>query len=356
MDEIESVQRLSKDLRAAAKLLSDGEARYAVDLYYTTQINRMRANSQIKAAQVDGEPNLMLQWIADNFTITEAGCKSALDTYAKHKRVGRWLLSIHGIGPVIAAGMLAHIDIAKAPTVGHIWRFAGLDPTVRWIGAKGAKEIVKRVTGKEKLTEELVAACVAETTFREDRILSWSRTKKGVLNRDLLTKALAKRPWNAALRVLCWKAGGSFVIARASENDVYGKLYEQRKAYEWRRNTDGELADQAAATLRAKNYGKATDAYSWYSGQRTAADALIELAKPKPEFAKMSTVPEGEGDPMLPPAQIDARARRWTVKLFLAHLHHVMYEDRFGKPPPKPYVLEHLGHAHVIEAQGWPCE
>ena len=46
--------------------------------------------------------------------------------------------SIVGIGPVITAGFLAHIDIAKAPTVGHVpGGSADLDPTVKW--DKGTK-------------------------------------------------------------------------------------------------------------------------------------------------------------------------------------------------------------------------
>ena len=44
----------------------------------------------------------------------------------------RWARSIYGIWPVLAAGLLAHIDIEQAPTVGHIWSFAGLDPTKKW--------------------------------------------------------------------------------------------------------------------------------------------------------------------------------------------------------------------------------
>jgi hypothetical protein len=36
----------------------------------------------------------------------------------RRRTPGRWLL--------------ARIDIVKAPTAGHIWRYAGLDPTVRW--------------------------------------------------------------------------------------------------------------------------------------------------------------------------------------------------------------------------------
>lgn len=271
MDEItESVARLSKDLRIAAGQLRDDEARYLVDLYYSNQQNRIRANNQIRAAREAGEPNLLVQWVADNYDVTEQGCKSALHAYAKSRRVGRWLLSVHGIGPVIAAGMLAHIDIEKAPTVGHIWRFAGLDPTVTW--------------------------------------------EKG-----------QKRPWNADLKVLCWKAGLSFVMLRAGTNDVYGGLYELRKEQEVSRNEEGLFSDQAKQALEKKNYGKDTDARKHYEAGR------------------------------LPPARIDMRARRWAVKIFLAHLHHVMFEDRFNEPPPKPYVLSHLGHAHEIKLQGWPC-
>lgn len=267
--EVESVRRLTKDLRLAAERLSDAEARYLVDLYYTTQKNRIRANNQIRAGSESGEPNELLSWVAGNFDVTEQGCKSALHAYAKTRQAGRWMLGIHGIGPVIAAGMLAHIDIERAPTVGHIWRFAGLDPTVRW----------------ERKT---------------------------------------KRPWNADLKVLCWKAGKSFVMLRGSKNDVYGKLYEQRKAYEVERNEAGLYADQAEASLREKNYGRETDARKHYEAGH------------------------------LPPARIDARARRWTVKLFLAHVHHVMFESHFGEPPPKPYVLEHKGHAHMVGPPNWP--
>jgi hypothetical protein len=49
----------------------------------------------------------------------------------------------------------------------------------------------------------------------------------------------------------------------------------------------------------------------------------------------------------LPPGQIDARARRYAVKLFLSHLHEVWYKAHFGKAPPLPYPIAILGHAHI---------
>ena len=140
-----------------------------------------------------------------------------------------WAKSIIGIGPVMAAGLAAHIDISECPTVGRIWRFAGLDPTVEW-------------------------------------------------------KEHGKRPWNASLKSLCGKIGESFAKVSGHERDVYGKLYIQRKALEQARNAAGKL----------------------------------------------------------PATQIDARAKRWTVKLFLAHYHEVAWTIATGAPPPKPYAIARL--------------
>lgn len=191
--------------------------------------------------------------------------RRALDTWSEGQELGRWAKSICGIGPVIAAGLLAHIDIAKAPTAGHIWRFAGLDPTMEW--------------------------------------------KKG-----------EKRPWNASLKTLCWKIGESFVKVSGNKKDFYGKLYLERKDAEQKRNESGSLADQAAAKLAKFKIGKKTEAYGHYSAGK------------------------------LPPAHIHARAKRWTVKLFLAHYQQVGWTMATGQTPVRPYVLEHLpGHVHAIE-------
>ena len=56
----------------------------------------------------------------------------------------------------------------------------------------------------------------------------------------------------------------------------------------------------------------------------------------------------------LPPAQLHARAKRYAVKLFLAHWQHVAWEIRFGEAPPKPYALTQLQHAHYIAPPNWP--
>jgi hypothetical protein len=111
---------------------------------------------------------------------------------------------------VISAGLRANIDIEKAPTAGHIWRFAGLDPTVKW----------------EKKT---------------------------------------RRPWNASLKTLCWKLGESFVKVMNHEDDQYGKIYVARKAWEQKQNEAGLYKEQAELILATRRIDKATDAYKAYA-------------------------------------------------------------------------------------------
>lgn len=264
---LEPIQRLTRDLRESARTLTEAEARYLVDLYYTIQNYRIRSGNQVRAASEDDEPHALVTWSFDVFDTVEKSIRSAMQKYAQAHRAGEWALSIYGIGPVISAGLLAHIDIHKAPTVGHIWRFAGLDPTLRW--GKGEK-----------------------------------------------------RPYNARLKVLCWKIGDSFVKLRGSEKDIYGKLYEARKALELERNERGDFAEQARATLEGKKIRKRETRATYEAGK-------------------------------LPAGRLDLRARRYAVKLFLAHLHHVMYESTFGEPPPKPYVIAIQGHGHYMGPPNW---
>jgi len=120
-------------------------------------------------------------------------------------------------------------------------------------------------------------------------------------------------------------------------------IYRKRKALEWKRNLAGEFATQAALKLETCKIGKSTGAYKWYSGMYAHYDFTTPLVKP---------VAAAAGIQMLPPAHIHARARRYAVKLFLAHLHHVWYKDHYKADPPLPYAISVLGHAHYLAPPG----
>lgn len=266
---MEAVNRLTSDIKKGVRSMSRDEARFLVDAYYTIQDYRIAAASQVRSVSKGGvdEPCEVLKWLFTQHETMEGQIKRALDWWTDVSPVSVWAKSQHGIGPVISAGLLAHIDIRKAPTVGHIWSFAGLDPRMEW--------------------------------------------KKG-----------ERRPFNAKLKVLCWKIGQSFMKFHKSDKCFYGHIYSERKRLEMERNEAGAFIDQAIAKLEKFKIGKDTDAYKAYSIG------------------------------MLPPAHIEQRAERYAVKMFLSHWHAVAYKHEFGVEPPQPYPIAILGHAHKIEVPG----
>jgi len=207
-------------LRAASKTLSDDEARFLVDSYYSMQKQRITASHQIRALTESEEPHDVLAWLFSQSRTLEKEVARALDTYSKESELGQWARRFKGVGPVIAAGLLAHLrfeipdketgEIKRIATPSAFWSFAGLDPTAEW--------------------------------------------KKG-----------KKRPWNASLKTLCWKLGESFVKVSGYEDAFFGKLYRDRKQYEVERNEAGDYAGQAASKLERFKIGKTTDAYKAYS-------------------------------------------------------------------------------------------
>jgi hypothetical protein len=266
------VMLLSREARRdIAAGLNAPQARWLVDYYYAIQDYRIQAAGQARAVDQEADQGAaeLVAHLSSNMTTLEREIQKALGEYASSHPPGPWAMSVIGIGPVLAAGLLAHIDIAKAPTVGHIWRFAGYDPTVKW--GKGEK-----------------------------------------------------RPWNASLKVLCWKIGSSFVKQSGHKDCLYGHVYRQRKAQEVARNEQLLFADQAAQTLKERNI------------RDKDLKACYESGK-------------------LPDGRIDQRARRYATKLFLSHLHHVWWETVYGEPPVKPYILtQEGGHNRFIPPPNWP--
>lgn len=326
----ETIIKLRKDLVKAANTLSKREIRFLVDYYYQVQDYRKMNANQIRALDESKEPHELLSTLFDQSRYLENQIKTALDKYTLSDPIGSWTRSICGIGPVIAAGLIAHIDIEQAPTVGHIWNYAGYNPTIRWISNKEGSQIIdtliadytekgiecqntyttndknkkkKRYTNSFYLDLERVCGRTFKWTYEES-------TKQ-----DLLS-VMTKRPWNSSFKTLCWKASDCFVKNANRENDFYGSIYHSRKVYESERNEKLEYKDQADEKL--KIVGKSTEAYKYYK--------------------------EGK----LPPGHIHARCMRYCVKMFLSHLHHVMYKYTFKKEPPNPFVIEHLGHTHYI--------
>lgn len=278
--------------------VTDNEARFLVDTYYNIQKARIRNVLQSKGLDrdakktgKDAEPHEMLDRFASDFGIHEDNIKKILGYYVTVHPLAWFFENTLGVGPVLAAGLLAHIDIKQCPTVGHIWSFAGLNPTQVW--------------------------------------------EKG-----------QKRPWNSNLKTICWKIGDSFVKLSGRDDSFYSQLYKKRKEQEWEKNLRGDFIDEALRSMEKKKYSKSTDQYAWYTGRCNPDTVRQHLADKKTPTAENS---KGEdGFHMLSPGHIDARARRYAVKIFLSHLHECWYRQDFGAEPPKPFAISIQGHAHYM--------
>jgi len=188
------IKRLDRDLRVAAKTMSEEEARYLVDAYYTMQDNRKRSENQERQASANKEPCTVITWLAQNNRMLEEAIKVTLDIYTGNHPVGVWAKSTYGIGPVIAAGMLAHIDIRKAETVGHIWRYAGIDPTSSWLGKEKSAKLVKEFLDDRPPTESDVYAIAAQVQRNPTNLLKMATLDSVMTYQDVSRQLSVRHP------------------------------------------------------------------------------------------------------------------------------------------------------------------
>ncbi len=84
LEHLESVSRLSRDLRVAAQEMGKGEVRYLVDGYYAIQKYRVGAAAQIRESEKNEEPVAVLSYLASQAQILENQIKGALDRWSRH--------------------------------------------------------------------------------------------------------------------------------------------------------------------------------------------------------------------------------------------------------------------------------
>ena len=244
-----------------ADKLTEAEVRLVVSNYYASQDARKRVDMQLRHLGDKAIPEnfKLLNHFGVGSTELERTFFRSMERFAETRPVGRWILAQHGIGPVIAAGMIGHLDIEKAPTVSHFWRFSELDPSMKW-------------------------------------------EKK------------QKRPYNAAMKQLCYHLGECIKRTYKAEDSFYGQFYSKRKGLLVSRNDAGYNAE------RAKTF------------RTNSAEVKKLLAQGK-----------------LPAGNLDRQACNYVAKIFLSHLHAVMFWDKYHKAPPRPYGIAILEHAHEIK-------
>lgn len=292
---MDPLMKMRKDIAQSAATLGDKQAKFLVDSFYTMQQGRIAAESRMRDLSKVGEPIAVMEYAREQQEMLETQLAKALKYYVESQPMGVWMTSILGVGPIIAAGLLSSVDWPNTNTGPRLWSYAGLNPEAKW--------------------------------------------EKG-----------QKRPWNAFLKTLSFKLGESFVKVQRKDNDFYGKWYAARKGYEWRRNLSGELADQA--TKRLQNVREKTNAFAWYSGliRPEWASEAIKAQKSFPlKIPGHAMIDPGETPfPMLPPAHIHSRARRYAVKMFLSHCVEVAHWLNHDMLAPTIFAIAHKGHTDYI--------
>lgn len=180
----------------------------------------------------------------------------------------------------------------------------------RWLMAQdGIAEVIASgllahltIEHRDKLTGEMVPTATAGHWYSFAGLLPDKRWEKG-----------QKRPWNADLKQICFHAGECFKRVSGKSGAYYGGLYQHRKAKLVERNEAGFNAE------RAKNF------------TTKSADVKKLLSEGK-----------------LPAGNLDRQACNWTVKILLSHLHALWFWDTYGVPPPKPFAIAILDHAHEL--------
>lgn len=316
---------MSKDLKKAEVQIDSRQARFLVDTYYMIQEKRKRVGNQISALQKLGEPTESLELFFGINSQLEDFLRKMLDNFTDRHPMGEWMRGIIGIGPVLSAGILAHIQIDRTHCRGSIHRYAGLDPSLKWVSSTNASAFVKKELGlddRDQVTNEhllkAAAFCGQNVETLTGKAMEYG---DGDITAASLAKAICTCPYNAKLKKLCFLIGKSFVYSCNHPDSFYGRLYLQKKEELQEQNEALKFKDEALR--KAAMVGKSTEAYVYYS------------------------------DGKLPPAHIFARAKRWTVKMFLNHLYEVWYKIEYGEEPPLPYPMVYpvdgVLHVHKID-------
>jgi len=202
--------------------------RTLVDMYYDFQSQRIQTQLRIEASKREHfltEDDLSiygLTTIFQNAAAFEVDIEKIIKRQLKnHALYNQYLTRITGIGPMLAAGLIAYIDdIEKFDHVSSLWQYCGYGMNRYCEQCKKPTYVeVEYHTGKtaKKLHPlETCHICQEKTQIILQRRISGYQSN-----------------WNDKLKVLAWKAGISFV-KQSADRSKYRKLYDKIKKDEHR--------------------------------------------------------------------------------------------------------------------------
>lgn len=312
----ELVKSLSRADVLTAAVCNREQAMALVGLYQDIQKLRVGASNKVSAHERRVDilaDSALIKQLKKELQKVEGQAARGLEAYAEAQPLGKWCLSILGVGPIITAGLLAHIDLTKAPCPSSIWKFAGL-------------------------------------LAKEDQ--RWEKGKK--------------RPYNARLKTLCWLLGECFKRAGMSSEksaltvvQIAAMKPEERSLYFKRKAAIDSPGGMYVRLCRERKEQEiAKNERGDLSGRAMMLLEEAEVKRRKLSEEQINAWSEGK----LQPVGLDLRAKRFAVKIFLSHFFEVGREI-MGLNEITPYIFsDHAkraglcDHVHRYKAPNWPLE
>jgi hypothetical protein len=203
--------------------MGNKEAQYLLDMYLFMLKRRVAIASKISRCGIESRA---LGFLLDQIKAREGHARVLLDIYSDNHPVGAKMKEVKGIGPVIAAGLLAHVNMDRATTYGKILAYGGFNPNMVW--------------------------------------------NKGEL-----------RPFCAEFRSILIHAKRVFQFLSGNPTSYFGMHFKRYKNLIIAQNENGGMKEAAAAKLAKFNYRHETKAYQCYIEGKLPPAHITQLAGTK---------------------------------------------------------------------------
>ena len=299
-----------------------GELKFLIKLYQDNQKTRIGTGNRAGSKERKGETAHLVRFFEDELYTLEKEVAKVIKYYVRNEPTGvaKWLLAHSGIKEMTAASWMVGVDIHRATTPSHIYRYCGMDPNMKWMSQEQAKAWMKEQDTDDPW--ELLARFAQQYQRRFDTLARQAQYdgqgNKREVTKQVVAATMVRRPYSVPMKTLAWQTATWMVRTHNNkEPSEYLPYYYMWKEQEERANERLEFADQA----------------QWY------LDNVKIRNKANKAYYKQGK---------LPPRHIENRVKRKLVKLFISHFHEHYYALVHGELPARPYVFEHLGHTDEI--------
>ncbi len=313
--EIHRQPPMPKDLRYSAVDMSVREAQYLVKEALSWKGLRQAAKNHQRILEKYHESHEAVKFVMNSTRVLGRNITNFLDIWTDNFPAAKWVKSLRGLGPLIAGGLAAYIDIEKAQKPSSVWKYAGFTPNSKRVSIKAADALLGASMDKigDVVTVEHIVYIAEELGQDPKKALRFCKQHTW----KKLDAYIRSPNYEPTLRKICLAAGKQFEWQRACPYHSVIKYYRE---IDDAKNAAGVFTEKAAGILEKFNYSKTTKAYQAYI--------------------------QGK----LPPAHLNVRAKSKAIKVFLAHYWQVLYYATYKETPPECYAVDVLKSTRRIVA------